>query len=62
MTIQSYNNNLNCLIDSIFTKINRLFVVSFARIAGENNTPKDRRDLTLLFVTLLSTKHHNKRF
>ena len=33
MTIQSNNNNLNCLIDPTFTNVNRLFVfvLSFAR-------------------------------
>ena len=31
MTIQSQNNNLKYLIDSTFTKVNRLFVLSFAR-------------------------------
>ena len=41
MTIQPQNNNLNYLIDPTFTKVNRLFVLSFQRIAGENNTAKD---------------------
>ena len=31
MTIQSQNNNLKYLIDSTFTKVNRLFFLSFAR-------------------------------
>ena len=44
MTIQSNNNNLNSLIDPTFTKVKRLFVLSFARIAGENNTTKDHRN------------------
>ena len=44
MTIQCNNNNLNYLIDPKFTKVNRLFVLSFARIAGESNITKDRRD------------------
>ena len=44
MTIQPQNNNLNCLIDPTFTNVNRLFVLSFQRIAGENNTTKDYRD------------------
>ena len=44
MTIQSNNKNLNYLIDPIFTKINRLFVLSLEGIAGENNTTKDHRD------------------
>ena len=33
MTIQSQNSNLNYLIDPIFTKVNRLFGLSFARTA-----------------------------
>ena len=31
MTTQSNNNSLNYLIDTTFTKINRSFVLSFAR-------------------------------
>ena len=44
MTIQPQNNNVNYLIDPTFTNVNRLFVLSFQRITGENNTTKDRRD------------------
>ena len=44
MTIQPQNNNLNHLIDPTFTNVNRLFVLSFQRIAGENNTTKVYRD------------------
>ena len=44
MTIQLQNNNLNYLIDPTFTNANRLFVLSFQRIVGENNTIKDHRD------------------
>ena len=44
MTIQLQNNNLNYLTDPTFTNVNRLFVLSFQRIAGENNTTKDYRD------------------
>ena len=44
MTVQPQNNNLNYLIDPTFTNVNRLFVLSFQRIAGENNTTKDHRD------------------
>ena len=29
MSVQSYNNNLNYLIDPTFTNVNRLFVLSF---------------------------------
>ena len=43
MTIQNNNNNLNYLIDLTFTKVNRLFVLSFERIE-ENNVRKDFRD------------------
>ena len=38
------NNNLNYLIDPTFTNVNRLFVLSFQRIAGENNTTKGSKD------------------
>ena len=44
ITIQPQNNNLNYLIDPTFTNVNRLFVLSFQRIAGENNTTKDYKD------------------
>ena len=44
MTVQSNNNNLNCLIDPTFTKVNRLFVLPFEIIARENDTTKDHRD------------------
>ena len=43
MTIQNNNNDLNYLIDPIFTNINRLFVLSFKRIE-EDNVKKDYRD------------------
>ena len=43
MTIQSNYNNLNYSIDPTFTKVNRLFVLSFKRIE-ENNVKKDHRD------------------
>ena len=39
MIIQNNNNNLNYLIDPTFTKVNRLFVLSFAR-----NAEGDHRD------------------
>ena len=40
ITVQNNNNNLNYLIDPTFTKVNRLFVLSFERIE-ENNVKKD---------------------
>ena len=36
ITVQNNNNNLNYLIDPTFTKVNRLFVLSFQRIEGNN--------------------------
>ena len=39
MTILCNNDNLNCLIDPTFTKVNRLFALSFLR-----NAEGDRRD------------------
>ena len=44
MAIQNNNNNLNYLMDPTFTNVNRLFVLSFQKLAGENNTTKDYRD------------------
>ena len=54
ITIQPQNNNLNYLIDPTLTNVNRLFVFSFQRIAGENNTTKDYRDLfhIIMYQTL----------
>ena len=43
-TVQSNNDSLNYLIHPTFTNVNKLFVLSFQRIAGENNTTEDRRD------------------
>ena len=43
MTIQSNNNNLNYLINSTFTKVNRLFILSFERIK-ENKVKKELRE------------------
>ena len=53
MTIQLQNNNLNYLIDPIFTKVNRLLILSFERTAGENNTNKRSQRF---FFTLLGIK------
>ena len=39
MTVHSNNKNLNYLIDSTFTKVNRFFVLSFKR-----NAERDCRD------------------
>ena len=42
-TVQPQNNNLNYLIDSTFTKVDRVFVLSLERIE-EDNVKKDHRD------------------
>ena len=44
MTIPPQNNNLNYLINPTFTNANRLFILSFQRTSGENDTTKDYRD------------------
>ena len=44
MTVQNNNNNLNYLIDQTFINVNRLFVLSFQRIATETNATKDHGD------------------
>ena len=51
MTIQPQNNNLSYLIDPTFTNVNRLFVLSFQRIVGENNTTKI---IEILFHIIMS--------
>ena len=43
MTVQSNNKNLNYLTDPTFTKVNRLFVLSFERIE-EDIVKKDHGD------------------
>ena len=49
MTVQSNNNNLNYLIDPTFTKVNRLFVLSFQKIEG-NNVKKNRDSFSHYYV------------
>ena len=50
MTLQTNNNNLNYLIDPTFTKVNRLFVLSFERITGENNAKKIKEILFQIII------------
>ena len=54
ITIQLQNHNLSYSVDPTFTDVNRLFVLSFQKIVGENNTTKDYRDSFSLF--------HNSNF
>ena len=58
MTIQNNNNNLNYLIDSTFTIVNRLFVLSIERIE-ENNVKKDYRDSFWHYVPKVQIKDFN---
>ena len=60
MTVQSNNNNLNYLIDPTFTNVIRLFILSFQRIAGENNTTKDYRgSFSYYYVPKVEIKDFN---
>ena len=60
MTGQSNKSNLNYLVDPTFTKINRLCILSFARISGENNTTKDHRDsFSRYYVSKVEIKYFN---
>ena len=43
LTVQGNNNNFNHLIDPTYTKVKRLFALSFER-TEENNVKKDHRD------------------
>ena len=52
MTNHAKNNNLNYLIDQKFTKVNRLFVLSF-----ENEN--DRTSLSKYYVPNVQIKHFN---
>ena len=52
MTNQTQNNNLNYLIDPTFTKVNRLFVLSF-----ENED--DRTSFSIYYVPNVQTKDFN---
>ena len=40
MSNQTKNNNLNCLIDSTFTNVNRLFVLTFENGDDRTSFPK----------------------
>ena len=55
MTIQPQNNNLNYLIDSTFTNVNRLFVLSFSR----NNNPDNRDSFSDYYIPNVEIKDFN---
>ena len=52
MSVQNNNNNLNYLIDSTFTNVNRLFVLSF-EITEEDNIKKTTE---ILFYIIMYQK------
>ena len=55
MTIQPQNNNLNYLIDSTFTNVNRLFAFSFTR----NNAGDNRDSFSDYYVPNVEIKDFN---
>ena len=55
MTIQLQNNNLNYLIDPIFTNVNRLFVLLFKK----DNEGDNRDSLSDYYVTNIKIKDFN---
>ena len=55
MTIQPQNDILNYLIDLTFTKINRLFILSFARTA----TGDHRDSFSHYYVPNIRIKNFN---
>ena len=55
MTIQPQNNNLNYLIDSTFTIVNRLFVLTFSR----NNNTDNRDSFSSYYVPNVEIKNFN---
>ena len=55
MTIQPQNNNLNYLIDSTFTNVNRLFALSFSR----SDTCDYRNSFSLYYVPDAKIKDFN---
>ena len=60
MAVKLQNSNLNYLTDPKFTNVNRLIVLPFQRIAGENNTTKNQRDsFSHYYVPNARIKHFN---
>ena len=55
MSIQPQNNNLNYLIDPTFTKVNRLFVLSFPR----NNNTDSRYSFSSYYVPKVKVNDFN---
>ena len=55
VTIQPQNNNLNYLIDSTFTIVNRLFVLTFSR----NNNTDNRDSFSSYYVPNVEIKNFN---
>ena len=55
MTVQSNNNNINYLIDSTFTNVNRLFVLSLT----SNNVGDDRDSFSHYYLPNVEIKDFN---
>ena len=55
MSIQAQNNNLNYLIDSTFTNVNKLFVLSFLR----NNNTASRYSFSDYYVSKVKVNDFN---
>ena len=55
MTIQKKNNNLNYLMDTTFTNVNRLFVLSLER----NNNTDSRYSYSNYYVPKVQMKDFN---
>ena len=56
---QPQNNNSNYLIDPTFANVNRFFVLSFQRIAGENNATDYRDSFSHYYVPNATVKDSN---
>ena len=59
MTIQNNNNNVNYLIDPIFTNVNRLFILSFEIIEEDNVKIDDRDSFSHYYVPKVQIKDFN---
>ena len=59
MTVQSNNNNFNCLIDPTFTKVNRLFVLPFERIEEKNGQEQHKNSFSRYYVPNAEIKGFN---
>ena len=59
MIIQNNNNNLNYLIDSTFTNVNRLFVLSYKRLEKDKVKKDYRYSFSHYYVLKVQIKDFN---